>query len=487
LTERAEQAYLEFQALQPNSAYGFRDLGILYRAQGRLVEAQAQLEQAGTVSPRDVASRYELALVYLDQDMLSEVEREMDTILAQSRSTLFNSRLFDPELYQMQARLYQARGDSEQAIDALGKVALIRGEPGDYLALADLYHQLDQPQQAVKQCTEAADALLRTWPRPLDSRLWAIGLCLAQSPGVDTDTEIARIARDHPLTGNVLLGHLHRARGELEQALTAYQAAAAARPDEGAPHYFLGETYQALGQPERAETEYRQGATLDPLESLPLLALGQMQWGMGQQEAALEAFNAAVETTPGWGQAHVALGNALLALGDREGAAEHYQLAQLADRDFQEGLVYDLAAQLGTAQIEAPDIGYVKNDYFAIGGKERRVLFMHPDSLARYTLQVPEGGSLAFELATSPESWEQPGDGVAFAVYVESQQGMEQVFSSYIDPKHEESDRRWHPHTVDLGAYAGQTVTIVLETTGGPAGDSRFDWAGWGTPRLLVP
>jgi tetratricopeptide (TPR) repeat protein len=273
----------------------------------------------------------------------------------------------------------------------------------------------------------------------------------------------------------------------LEQALTAYQAAAAARPDEGAPHYFLGETYQALGQPERAETEYRQGATLDPLESLPLLALGQMQWGMGQQEAALEAFNAAVETTPGWGQAHVALGNALLALGDREGAAEHYQLAQLADRDFQEGLVYDLAAQLGTAQIEAPDIGYVKNDYFAIGGKERRVLFMHPDSLARYTLQVPEGGSLAFELATSPESWEQPGDGVAFAVYVESQQGMEQVFSSYIDPKHEESDRRWHPHTVDLGAYAGQTVTIVLETTGGPAGDSRFDWAGWGTPRLLVP
>ena len=80
-----------------------------------------------------------------------------------------------------------------------------------------------------------------------------------------------------------------------------------------------------------------------------------------------------------------------------------------------------------------------------------------------------------------------PGDGVAFAVYVVSEQGARQVFSTYIDPTHNKADRRWHPHTVDLSACAGQTVTLVFETSTGPAGDHRYDWAGWGEPRLLEP
>ena len=60
------------------------------------------------------------------------------------------------------------------------------------------------------------------------------------------------------------------------------------------------------------------------------------------------------------------------------------------------------------------------------------------------------------------------------------------VFSSYIDPKHEPAARRWHSHRIDLGTYAGQTVTLIFETSAGPAGDGRYDWAGWGLPRLLI-
>ena len=41
--------------------------------------------------------------------------------------------------------------------------------------------------------------------------------------------------------------------------------------------------------------------------------------------------------------------------------------------------------------------------------------------------------------------------------------------------------------TVDLEAYAGQMLTIVFETGSGPKGDVRYDWAGWGAPRLLEP
>ncbi|MCJ7537380.1 MAG: hypothetical protein MUO57_17780, partial [Anaerolineales bacterium] len=65
--------------------------------------------------------------------------------------------------------------------------------------------------------------------------------------------------------------------------------------------------------------------------------------------------------------------------------------------------------------------------------------------------------------------------------------GEQQVFSTYIDPKNDEFDRRWHPYTVDLNEYAGQEVSIIFETDTGPAGDYRYDWAGWGELRLLVP
>jgi hypothetical protein len=65
--------------------------------------------------------------------------------------------------------------------------------------------------------------------------------------------------------------------------------------------------------------------------------------------------------------------------------------------------------------------------------------------------------------------------------------GAQEVFSTYIDPKDEAGGRPWHPHQVDLAAYAGQTVTLIFETGTSPAGDERYDWAGWGEPRLLTP
>ena len=76
---------------------------------------------------------------------------------------------------------------------------------------------------------------------------------------------------------------------------------------------------------------------------------------------------------------------------------------------------------------------------------------------------------------------------MTFAVYTVSDQDYQQVFSTYIDPKQNPNDRRWHPNIIDLSEYAGQTVTIIFETGTGPAGDYRNDWAGWGEPRLLVP
>jgi hypothetical protein len=121
----------------------------------------------------------------------------------------------------------------------------------------------------------------------------------------------------------------------------------------------------------------------------------------------------------------------------------------------------------------------------------RRVIFQHPayagSSRITYQADVGREAKLAFDLAMAPESWTQEGDGVAFAVYIVVDGITRQVFSTYIDPKHNEADRRWNPYVVDLSAYAGKPVSFIFETNVGPAGDYRYDWAGWGEPRLLTP
>ena len=46
-------------------------------------------------------------------------------------------------------------------------------------------------------------------------------------------------------------------------------------------------------------------------------------------------------------------------------------------------------------------------------------------------------------------------------------------------------DRAWHDVEVPLRQYAGQTITLTLETDPGPKGDTTGDWAGWESPRVV--
>jgi tetratricopeptide (TPR) repeat protein/O-antigen ligase len=479
LRARAERTLLLAQQAYPHSAYGFRGLGALYHEQARLEQARPMLERAVEVSARDPDSWCELVEVYLDQERWEEAARSLDG--------MYWLMPLDSRLYTLRARFHTERRDLIQAADALRRSLAIEESVSARLTLSDLYWRSGQEQLVKEQCIQTAEVLFRAWPQPLAPELWEIGGCLARADDEDPAAGVSELVRERPLIGDVLIGHIYRARGLQDHALAAYQRAAESRPDEGAVRYLLGEVYQEMGQSELAEAEYRQAARLDPLESLPLLALGRQKWAEGQREAALESFRAATEATPGWGQAHTVLGNALLATGDPGSAAGRYQLAQVAGGGVREGVLYDFAAHLAEATTGLPDLDYVRNDYFTIDGDQRRVLFAHPDARITYTVAVAEDAVLAFNVATAPGSWDRPGDGVTFSVYVESDRGPWRAFSEYIDPKRDPSDRRWHSREIDLGGYAGQAVNIIFETDGGPAGDCRYDWAGWGEPRLVRP
>jgi hypothetical protein len=125
---------------------------------------------------------------------------------------------------------------------------------------------------------------------------------------------------------------------------------------------------------------------------------------------------------------------------------------------------------------------------FEIGRERRMVLYVHPPSEVRYSLTPQPGASLSFGIALSPDTWSpEKGDGVTFEIRAEADGMSSTLFSRYIDPKHEPGDRRWHDVRVDLSAYASHPITIIFATTGGPHGNTDFDWAGFSDPTLEHP
>lgn len=144
-----------------------------------------------------------------------------------------------------------------------------------------------------------------------------------------------------------------------------------------------------------------------------------------------------------------------------------------------------------TAHKQPPDdpsqrISSIQPFRFTIEDETRAVLAMQPPSTITYTLKLPAQAQLHTALALNPQVWQpDKGDGVEFIVQLDAADGRHELLRRYIDPKSRPADRRWHDITIDLSAYAGQDVRLTLLTLPGPAGDGRYDWAGWGQPMIL--
>ena len=145
-----------------------------------------------------------------------------------------------------------------------------------------------------------------------------------------------------------------------------------------------------------------------------------------------------------------------------------------------------LLTEFHTAIKRTPSKDYIRKGIFMIHNDLRPVLFQHPPSELTYPLEITGNAVLRFSICLNPAVWNpQKGDGALFEISVRDQDGMKTVFSKYIDPKSIESDRKWHEETVDLSSYSGKQAQLVLSVQPGPAGDSRYDWAAWGDPRII--
>ena len=125
---------------------------------------------------------------------------------------------------------------------------------------------------------------------------------------------------------------------------------------------------------------------------------------------------------------------------------------------------------------------------FFVGKDARFVEAAYPPAQITYSIPILSNQFLQISPALSPEVW-QPGkgDGAQFDIYIDDGYTKQHPFSKYIDPKNIPADRKWHDHEIDLSPWAGQTVTLTFATDCGPNNDCRYDWAGWGEPRIVQP
>jgi hypothetical protein len=119
-----------------------------------------------------------------------------------------------------------------------------------------------------------------------------------------------------------------------------------------------------------------------------------------------------------------------------------------------------------------------------IDGQAKRSIVARPSARIIYKLTVPRDGFLETSFAMKPEVWSQATDGAQFRIGIAEGRTYDELLRQVIRPSR--GDRRWFPVRLDLSAYEGHTVSIILNTDPGPPGDNNaeFDEAVWGEPRI---
>ena len=122
-----------------------------------------------------------------------------------------------------------------------------------------------------------------------------------------------------------------------------------------------------------------------------------------------------------------------------------------------------------------------------LGGETKKAIAAPPTSRITFHVRVPDDGWLRLSLGMKPESWDKEGNGVYFFAGVSDGKSFEELFTQTVNPFKNAAERRWIPVSVDLAAYAGEEVDVILNTrSSGPGqpADERNDLPLWGAPLI---
>jgi hypothetical protein len=154
------------------------------------------------------------------------------------------------------------------------------------------------------------------------------------------------------------------------------------------------------------------------------------------------------------------------------------------------GDAIDLVERFASAEKRPSDDVFVVGDV-TLNGETKKAIAVAPSAGTRITFKarIPDNGWLRVSVGLKQEAWTQEGDGVRFRAIVSDGRASDELFVQDVNPFLNQTERKWIPLMVDLSAYAGEEVDVMLNTnasTPGKPGDMRSDLAVWGAPEIVV-
>jgi tetratricopeptide (TPR) repeat protein len=122
-------------------------------------------------------------------------------------------------------------------------------------------------------------------------------------------------------------GVAHFKEGRYREAIEAFKAAVAARPDYAEAYCDMGSAYDALGQYADAVAAYKKALAIRPNYAEAYYNLGLAHFTQNNYGEAIQAFESAVAAKPDYAKAYCKLGAAHAARGERDLAITVYRKA----------------------------------------------------------------------------------------------------------------------------------------------------------------
>jgi Flp pilus assembly protein TadD len=132
------------------------------------------------------------------------------------------------------------------------------------------------------------------------------------------------------------LGYLYSESGQLDKAISHFEAAAAIRHDKTNKHYNVGSAFVEMnladalaqkGESDEAMVHYEQAIRLEPNYADAYYNRGNLLLAKGQIDDAIADWENTLQLQPNDADAHTCLGNALLRKGSLNEAIRHYETA----------------------------------------------------------------------------------------------------------------------------------------------------------------
>jgi len=289
-------------------------------AQGRLDEAQRDLESLAGIRPEPAGVERLRGIVSYEKNRMAEAEASFARALATDSSDLESMQMRGVALYRM--------GKPAEAIPLLEKAhaagPIANADPNYVLALCYIAtQQYDDARHAFAVqygfATDSAAAWLLT-ARMLFRQELAAPASSAAQHAVELDPHIPLA---HRLLGEILL-----ANGDLPGALTELQKEITVDPLDGETYNRMGDVYLRSGQIARAQQVLDRAVLLEPNASGPYILLGKTLLEEKDPVTAIMYLERAAKIDPSNSMIHMLLGRAFADAGRRQDADREFQTLQ---------------------------------------------------------------------------------------------------------------------------------------------------------------